>query len=76
MYFKVDPLIEINDMTISSNNVILRKVDVKPYRFDKIKLYQTKFFSILLNKIHWFYDRNGRTCKILFANDGIIRQNA
>ena len=76
MYFKVDPLIEINDMTISSNNVILRKVDVKPYRFDKVKLYQTKFFSILLNKIHWFYDRNGRTCKILFANDGIIRQNA
>ena len=52
MYFKVDPLIEINDMTISSNNVILRKVDVKPYRFDKVKLYQTKFFSILLNKIH------------------------
>ena len=76
MYFKVDSLIEINDMIISSNNVILRKVDVKPYRFDKIKLYQTKFFSILLNKIHWFYDRNGRTCKILFANDGIIRQNA
>ena len=76
MYFKVDPLIEINDMTISSNNVILRKVDVKPYRFDKVKPYQTKFFSILLNKIHWFYDRNGRTCKILFANDGIIRQNA
>ena len=76
MYFKVDSLIEINDMIISSNNVILRKVDVKPYRFDKVKLYQTKFFSILLNKIHWFYDRNGRTCKILFANDGIIRQNA
>ena len=73
MYFKVDPLIEINDMTISSNNAILRKVDVKPYRFDKVKLYQTKFFSILLNKIHWFYDGNGRTCKILFANDGIIR---
>ena len=76
MYFKVDSLIEINDMIISSNNVILKKVDVKPYRFDKVKLYQTKFFSILLNKIHWFYDRNGRTCKILFANDGIIRQNA
>ena len=73
MYFKVDSLIEINDMIISSNNVILKKVDVKPYRFDKIKLYQTKFFSILLNKIHWFYDGNGRTCKILFANDGIIR---
>ena len=28
-----------------------------------------RFYSILLNKIHLFYDRNGRTCKILFARD-------
>ena len=34
-----------------------------------------KFYSIFLNKIHPLYDRNGRTCKILFANDDIIRQN-
>ena len=71
MYFKVDSLIEINDMIISSNNVILKKVDVKSYRFDKVKLYQTKFFSILLNKIHPSYDGNGRMCKMLFANDDI-----
>ena len=34
-----------------------------------------KFYSILLNKIHPFYDGNGRTYKILFANDDIIRQS-
>ena len=25
--------------------------------------------------MHQFYDGNGKTCKILFANDNIIRQN-
>ena len=39
------------------------------------KITHTKFYSILLNKIHPFYDGNGRTCKILFATDNIIRQN-
>ena len=32
----------------------------------------TKIISTLLNKIHPFYDSNGRTCKILFANDDKI----
>ena len=27
------------------------------------------------NKIHQYYDGNGRKCKIKFANDDIIRQN-
>ena len=27
---------------------------------------------MLLNEIHPFYDGNGRTCKILFANDDKI----
>ena len=74
------------------NNFTLRKVNVKPYGFDKMymnkesiedKLYQmiyqfnerkittTKFYSVLLNKIHPFYDGNGRTSKIPFANDDI-----
>ena len=34
-----------------------------------------KFYSMLLNKIHPFYDLNGRMRKILFANDDIIWQN-
>ena len=44
-------------------------------RFDKGKIKFTKFYSILFNKIHPFYDGNDRTCKILFPNDGKIRQN-
>ena len=96
MYLTVDCLIEINNIINGSNNITLRKVNAKPYRFDKMyidkelienKLYQiigqlnerkityAKFYSILLNNIHLFYDGNGRTCKILFANDDRIRQS-
>ena len=89
-------MIEINNIIAGSNNISLRKVNLKPYGSDKMykdkelvqdKLYQiidqfnkrkitsTKFYSILLNKIHQFYYGNGRTCKILFANNDIIKQN-
>ena len=44
-------------------------------QFNGRKIISTKFYSILLNKIHPFYDGNGRTCKILCANDDVIRQN-
>ena len=44
-------------------------------QFNERKIMSTKFYSILLNKIHPFYDGNGRMCKILFANDDVIRQN-
>ena len=95
-YLTVDFLIEINDTITGSNNIILRKVNLKQYGFDKMymdkeliedKLYQimdqfnerkiisTKFYSIPLNKMHPFYDGNGRTCKIMFANDNVIRQD-
>ena len=94
MYLTVDSLIEINNRITSSNNINLRKVNVKPYGFDKMymdkeliedklsqiidhfnvgKITSTKFYSILLYKIHPFYDASGRTGKILFANDDIIR---
>ena len=43
------------------------------HQFNERKITSTKFYSIPLNKIHPFYDGNGRTCKILFANDNIIR---
>ena len=43
-------------------------------QFSGRKVTSTKFHSILINKIHPFYDGNGRRCKILFANDDIIRQ--
>ena len=35
----------------------------------------TKFYSMVLNKIHPVYDGNGRPCKIIYANDDMIRQN-
>ena len=36
---------------------------------------QSWVYSIRLNKIHPFYDGNGRTCKIEFENDDIIIKN-
>ena len=44
-------------------------------QFNERKITSTKFYAILLNKIHPFYDGNGRTCEMLFANDDVIRQN-
>ena len=38
-------------------------------QFNGRKIKCTKLCLILLNKIHLFYDGNGRTCEILFAND-------
>ena len=43
-------------------------------QFNEREITSTKFYSILLNKIHPFYDGSGRTCEMLFANDDIIRQ--
>ena len=36
IYLTVDSLIEITNITTASNNITLRKVNVKPYRFDKM----------------------------------------
>ena len=44
-------------------------------QFNEKKITSTKFYSILWNKMHPFYDENVRTCKMLLANDDIIRQN-
>ena len=38
MYLTVDPLIEINNIITGSNNITFRKVNVKPYGFDKTYL--------------------------------------
>ena len=40
-------------------------------QFNEKKITPVKFYSILLNKIHPFYDGNGITRKTLFANDKI-----
>ena len=44
-------------------------------QFNEIKITSAKFCSTLLNKTHPFFDGNGWTCKMLFANDDILRQN-
>ena len=36
MYLTVDSLIEINNIITRAHNITLRKVNVKPYGFDKI----------------------------------------
>ena len=36
IYLKVDSLVEINDITAGSNNITLRKVNVRPYGLDNI----------------------------------------
>ena len=45
------------------------------YQFVERRITSAKFYSIILNKIHPFYDGNHRMCKILFTNDDIVRQN-
>ena len=54
-------------------------IEDKPYQiidqFSERIIASKKFHSILLNKIHPFYDGSVRTCKILFTNDDIIRHN-
>ena len=58
-----------NDIITGSNNIFLRKVNVKPYVFDK--MYMDKD---LIEKIRPFYDTNGRTCQILLIYRQIYRQ--
>ena len=90
MYLNVDSLIAINNITIGSNVNTLRKVNFKPYGYDKMnidknlkkdKLYQLidqfngrkfshrDFYFALLDNIHLFYDRNERTCRILYVSN-------
>ena len=37
-------------------------------QLNKRQIAPIKFYSIFIHEIHPFYDGNGRTCKILFAN--------
>ena len=50
MYLAVDSLIEINNIAFKSNNITLKKIDVKSYGFDKMyidkELIEDKFYQI------------------------------
>ena len=53
MYLTVDPLIDINNKITGSNNIILRKGNVKPYECDKI--YMDK--DLIEDKLYQLIDR-------------------
>ena len=53
MYLIVGTLIEINNIITGSNNIILRKVNVKPYGFDK--MYMDK--KVIKNKLNQILDQ-------------------
>ena len=65
MYLKVESLIETNNIIISSNNISLRKVNLKPYRFDKMyidqELIKDKLYQII--EIQW---KKNYIYKVLF----------
>ena len=90
MYLTVDSLMEINNIITGSNNIALRKVNVKRYGFDKMymdkELIRDKPYQI----IDHFNERQitstkfysivlnkikRRACKILFATNHIIRHD-
>ena len=43
-------------------------------QFNTRKITSTEVQSLFLNKTHPFYDANGRTRKMLFSNDDVIKQ--
>ena len=51
------------------------KLDQIMDQFNEINITTTEFFKAPINNLHVFYEGNGRTCEIMFANDDIIRQN-
>ena len=51
MYLKVNSLIKVNNVIMGSNNITLRKVNIKPYGFDKMfmdkELIENKLYQII-----------------------------
>ena len=51
MYLKVNSLITVNNVIMGSNNITLRKVNIKPYGFDKMfmdkELIENKLYQII-----------------------------
>ena len=57
MYLTVDSLIEINNIITGSNNITLRIVNLKPYRFGKMyidkELIEDKLYQIIDQFNEW-----------------------
>ena len=63
MHLTFDSLIEVNNITIGSNHITWRKVNVKPYGFDKIYLNKKSIEDKLYQKIDRFNERKIATSK-------------
>ena len=51
------------------------KLYQKINQFNERRITSAEFYSVLLNKIHPFYDEHGRMYKLLFDDNDILRQN-
>ena len=63
MYLTVDSLIEINNIITGSNNITSRKVNVKPYGFDKMYTYKELIEDKLYQIIDQFDERKTTSVK-------------
>ena len=63
MYLTVDSLIEINKITTGSNNIALRKVNVKLFGFDKIYIDKEFIEDKLYQIIDQFNERKNTSTK-------------
>ena len=62
-YLAVDSLIETNDLITGSSNIILRKVIVKPHRFDKLYMDKDLIEDKLYQIINQFNERKIMSAK-------------
>ena len=74
IYMKNKFIYSDNDMYLT---IFLKKVNFKPYGYDKMymdqlnkrKINHRNFYLVLFDNMHPLYDVNGRACKILlFSN--------
>ena len=63
MYLTVDSLIEINNITTGSNNIALRKVNVKLFGFDKMYIDKEFVENKLYQIIDQFNERKNTSTK-------------
>ena len=66
-YLAVDSLIETNDLITGSSNITLRKVIVKPHRFDKLYMDKDLIEDKLYQIINQFNERKIMSAKFYSA---------
>ena len=67
MYLTVDLLIYINNIITGSNNITLRKVNVKPYGYDKMYMDKHLIENKLYQLIYQFTERKINDRDFYFA---------